>query len=113
MHSTRTTNWVRASQRGWDEQSQLRLKVRNPLRKASSRIADTRAARDSWLQRFNESRTPWIYVIVATGNIYEDVKQAEIAANQGADVIAVIRSTAQSLLDFVPEGATTEGFAGT
>ena len=29
------------------------------------------------------------------------------------DVIAVIRSTGQSLLDYVPEGATREGFAGT
>ena len=35
------------------------------------------------------------------------------AARQGADVIAVIRSTGQSLLDYVPEGATREGFAGT
>ena len=35
------------------------------------------------------------------------------AAQQGADVIAVIRTTAQSLLDYVPYGATTEGFGGT
>ena len=28
-------------------------------------------------------------------------------------MIAVIRSTAQSLLDYVPYGATTEGFGGT
>ena len=28
-------------------------------------------------------------------------------------MIAVIRSTGQSLLDYVPEGATREGFAGT
>lgn len=53
------------------------------------------------------------YVIVATGNIFEDVEQAISAARQGADVIAVIRSTAQSLLDYVPEGATREGFGGT
>lgn len=53
------------------------------------------------------------YVIVATGNIYEDVEHAISAARMGADVIAVIRSTAQSLLDYVPEGATTEGFGGT
>lgn len=57
--------------------------------------------------------SPLIYVIVATGNIYEDVKQAQAAAIQGADVIAVIRTTAQSLLDYVPYGATTEGFGGT
>jgi beta-lysine 5,6-aminomutase alpha subunit len=56
---------------------------------------------------------PWLYVIVASGNIYEDVTQARAAARQGADIIAVIRSTAQSLLDYVPYGATTEGFGGT
>ncbi|MGB9599826.1 MAG: lysine 5,6-aminomutase subunit alpha TIM-barrel domain-containing protein, partial [Myxococcota bacterium] len=51
--------------------------------------------------------------IVATGNIYDDVIQAISAAEAGADIIAVIRSTAQSLLDYVPEGATTEGYGGT
>jgi beta-lysine 5,6-aminomutase alpha subunit len=56
---------------------------------------------------------PLKYVIVATGNIYDDVDQARSAAELGADVIAVIRSTAQSLLDYVPQGATTEGFGGT
>ena len=56
---------------------------------------------------------PLVYVIVATGNIFEDVIQAKAAAENGADAIAVIRSTAQSLLDYVPEGATTEGFGGT
>lgn len=56
---------------------------------------------------------PLLYVIVATGNIYEDVIQARAAAQAGADAIAVIRSTAQSLLDYVPCGATTEGFGGT
>ena len=43
----------------------------------------------------------------------EDIPQAQQAAREGADVIAVIRSTGQSLLDYVPEGATREGFAGT
>lgn len=57
--------------------------------------------------------SPWLYVIVATGNIYDDIEQAKAAAEQGADAVAVIRSTAQSLLDYVPEGITTEGFGGT
>ncbi len=56
---------------------------------------------------------PLLYVIVATGNIYEDAVQGRAAAQAGADAIAVIRSTAQSLLDYVPHGATTEGFGGT
>jgi beta-lysine 5,6-aminomutase alpha subunit len=57
--------------------------------------------------------SPLLYVIVASGNIHDDIAQAKAAAEQGADVIAVIRSTAQSLLDYVPEGVTTEGFGGT
>lgn len=58
-------------------------------------------------------KPPLKYVIVASGNIFEDVVQARSAAQAGADVIAVIRSTAQSLLDYVPHGATTVGFGGT
>ena len=58
-------------------------------------------------------RQPLLYVIVATGNIYEDAVQAKAAALQGADIIAVIRHTGQSLLDYVPYGPTTEGFGGT
>jgi beta-lysine 5,6-aminomutase alpha subunit len=60
-----------------------------------------------------EAPTPWLYLIVATGNIFEDIVQARAAAEQGADIVAVIRSTGQSLLDYVPYGATTEGFGGT
>ena len=52
-------------------------------------------------------------MIVATGNILEDAVQAQAAARAGADVVAVIRTTAQSLLDYVPYGITTEGFGGT
>ncbi|MBN2693826.1 D-lysine 5,6-aminomutase subunit alpha [bacterium] len=63
--------------------------------------------------RLKVGKEPLKYLIVATGNIYEDVAQAEAAAETGADIIAVIRSTAQSLLDYVPYGATTEGYGGT
>lgn len=69
--------------------------------------------RNEYLATIGEGRRPYLYVIVATGNIYEDVIQAQAAARQGADIIAVIRTTAQSLLDYVPYGATTEGFGGT
>lgn len=61
----------------------------------------------------SSKEAPLKYLIVATGNIYDDVEQARSAAQNGADIIAVIRSTAQSLLDYVPYGATTEGFGGT
>ena len=65
------------------------------------------------MSKYQPRPKPAIYVIVATGNIYEDVVQARSAAREGADAIAVIRSTAQSLLDYVPFGATTVGFGGT
>ncbi len=81
--------------------------------KSVARIAANRNCREEFIAKHGEAPTPWLYVIVATGNIYEDVKQATAAAQAGADVIAVIRSTAQSLLDYVPYGATTEGFGGT
>ncbi len=77
------------------------------------RIKNNRAKRDEYLSTIGEGKKPYLYVIVATGNIYEDVIQAQAAAKQGADVIAVIRTTAQSLLDYVPYGPTTEGFGGT
>ncbi|MDM8517251.1 lysine 5,6-aminomutase subunit alpha [Desulfobacterales bacterium HSG16] len=64
-------------------------------------------------EQFSVPPQPWRYMIVATGNIYEDRTQAAAAAMAGSDIIAVIRSTAQSLLDYVPYGATTEGFGGT
>ena len=72
-----------------------------------------RAVREKLLTRYPVDHKPWIYLIVATGDIDEDVPQAQAAAREGADIIAVIRSTGQSLLDFVPEGATHEGYAGT
>lgn len=76
-------------------------------------IKDNRAKRDSFVQKYGDKQGPYLYVIVATGNIYEDVTQAVAAVKQGADIIAVIRTTGQSLLDYVPYGATTEGFGGT
>ena len=76
-------------------------------------IAGRRAEREAFLKEFGDKTTPYLYCIVATGNIYEDIVQASAAAKQGADIIAVIRTTGQSLLDYVPYGATTEGFGGT
>jgi beta-lysine 5,6-aminomutase alpha subunit len=78
-----------------------------------ARIDDRRRERDRLVGDYGDPPKPWIYLIVATGDIYEDIPQAQAAAREGADVIAVIRSTGQSLLDYVPEGATREGYAGT
>ena len=77
------------------------------------RIDAVRRRRNELVAATGEPVKPYVYVIVATGNIYEDCSQAQAAARAGADVIAVIRTTAQSLLDYVPFGETTEGFGGT
>ncbi|TDC45029.1 lysine 2,3-aminomutase [Actinomadura sp. KC345] len=83
-----------------------------------ARIDRRRAERDRLLAGLpppdaGDPPRPLVYLIVATGDIYEDIPQAQAAAREGADIVAVIRSTGQSLLDFVPEGATREGYAGT
>jgi len=90
------------------------LEVISPyIDKAINTIKDRRKHREKIINKNGDSQYPYLYVIVATGNIYEDITQAVAAAKQGADVIAVIRTTGQSLLDYVPFGATTEGFGGT
>ncbi len=94
--------------------SEIEAALRAPVTDAMERIAARRKRREDFIAAHGgEKAGPWLYLIVATGNIYEDIVQAKAAAAQGADVIAVIRTTGQSLLDYVPFGATTEGFGGT
>jgi len=81
--------------------------------KAMGRIDEARAARELHKAKYPPAELPLKYVIVATGNIYDDAVQAKAARFAGADIVAVIRATAQSLLDYVPEGPTTEGYGGT
>ena len=92
-------------------------RARSAARKAATgglkKIDRSRKDRDRLVRRYGDPPKPWIYLIVATGDIYEDMPQAQAAAREGADIVAVIRSTGQSLLDFVPEGPTREGYAGT
>ena len=92
---------------------EIQKALEEPINASMERIRARRARREKYLREIDEGPKPYLYVIVATGNIYEDVVQAEAAARQGADIIAVIRTTGQSLLDYVPYGATTEGFGGT
>ncbi len=96
------------------DDKRIQKKADELLKGLDARIAGNVAHRNAKLKSGKgKVKSPMIYVIVATGNIYEDVKQAQAAALQGADIIAVIRTTGQSLLDYVPYGATTEGFGGT
>jgi beta-lysine 5,6-aminomutase alpha subunit len=94
--------------------TRARAAARRHVGAGIKRVDSRRRERDRLITRHGDApRTPWIYLIVATGDIMEDIPQAQQAAREGADIIAVIRSTGQSLLDYVPEGATREGFAGT
>jgi beta-lysine 5,6-aminomutase alpha subunit len=87
--------------------------INSMAKKSLERIVATVSERNELIKKCPPRENPWHYVIVATGNIYEDIRQAKAAAEKGADIIAVIRTTGQSLLDYVPHGATTEGFGGT
>ena len=92
---------------------EIRAKIMPVAMATVERIRGNVAKRNEFLAEYGDKEGPYLYVIVATGNIYEDITQAKAAAKQGADIIAVIRTTGQSLLDYVPYGATTEGFGGT
>ncbi|TXT59596.1 MAG: Lysine 5,6-aminomutase alpha subunit [Promethearchaeota archaeon] len=92
---------------------EINLKIKEVAQDSLQTIRENKEKRGRLIKKYGEKEEPFLYVIVATGNIYEDITQAKAAARQGADIIAVIRSTAQSLLDYVPYGPTTEGFGGT
>jgi beta-lysine 5,6-aminomutase alpha subunit len=96
-----------------EEEAKVRDEVRAEARAAVEDLRRRVQSRDDLRNELGMPESPHKYVIVATGNIHDDVDQARAAAQGGADVIAVIRSTAQSLLDYVPHGATTEGYGGT
>ncbi len=110
---------VRLSQIPLSPVSEIKKKALEISRTAVDHLSQKRDLRNDLRKKYTDpwdltfQSKPLLYVIVATGNIFEDVIQAKAAAEAGAEAIAVIRSTAQSLLDYVPEGATTEGFGGT
>jgi beta-lysine 5,6-aminomutase alpha subunit len=79
------------------------------LKQIVQRFDERRAMRE----RLGDAAAPLRYVLTATGDVYEDVVHAKAVAEAGGDIVAVIRSTAQSLLDYVPYGPTTEGYGGT
>ena len=92
---------------------EVKTKALSMAKEAVEIIKSNRKIREDSFEELGDKSGPLLYVIVATGNIFEDITQAVAAVKQGADVIAVIRTTGQSLLDYVPYGATTEGFGGT
>lgn len=93
--------------------SASRVAILNAAATAWKPIARSLSARDDLQQTIGMAQHPLAYVLTATGDVREDVRHAVAVATHGGDIIAVLRSTAQSLLDYVPEGPTHEGFGGT
>ncbi|HEX7290677.1 MAG TPA: lysine 5,6-aminomutase subunit alpha, partial [Conexibacter sp.] len=97
----------------WAEREAIERAVAGAHRATMSAMRARCAERDALREQLGEQPRPHRYVLTATGNVYEDRDHALAVAEAGGDIIAVIRSTAQSLLDYVPHGATTEGYGGT
>ena len=99
------------------EEPAIHERVLEELREKLERISGGFAERAAMRERLGDRKDPAIgtqrYVLTATGDVYEDVVHAKAVAQAGGDIVAVIRSTAQSLLDYVPYGPTTEGYGGT
>jgi beta-lysine 5,6-aminomutase alpha subunit len=91
----------------------IRARVTSECEASLARISGRMEERRELRERLGESPPPLRYVLTATGNVYEDVVHGLAVAEAGGDIVAVIRSTAQSLLDYVPYGPTTEGYGGT
>jgi beta-lysine 5,6-aminomutase alpha subunit len=102
-----------AASRDLAEEGAIRERV---TEECAARLREIRARfdeRHAMRERLGDAAAPLRYVLTATGDVYEDVVHAKAVAQAGGDIIAVIRSTAQSLLDYVPYGPTTEGYGGT
>ena len=95
------------------EEGAIRERVLAECRARLSEISHRFEQRAALRDRLGETPSTLRYVLTATGDVYEDVVHARAVAEAGGDIVAVIRSTAQSLLDYVPYGPTTEGYGGT
>jgi len=97
----------------YGDKDKIKFIAKDLIKNGVSKIFNKKKERENMILKYPQLEKPYLYVIVATGNIFEDAKQVKSAAYLGADMIAIIRSTAQSLLDYVPYGLTTEGYGGT
>jgi beta-lysine 5,6-aminomutase alpha subunit len=95
------------------EEGAIRERVLAETRARLTEISSRFDERAAMRERLGDRNGTLRYVLTATGDVYEDVVHAKAVAQAGGDIVAVIRSTAQSLLDYVPYGPTTEGYGGT
>ena len=66
------------------DQKSLQEALEPVIRESIAKIREKRSRREKYLEANGDNPKPYLYVIVATGNIYEDVVQAEAAARQGS-----------------------------
>jgi len=95
------------------QEAAIRERIKSECERRLGEIKSSTEDRHERRERLGEKPPPLRYVLTATGNVYEDVEHSLAVAEAGGDIVAVIRSTAQSLLDYVPYGPTTEGYGGT
>jgi beta-lysine 5,6-aminomutase alpha subunit len=95
------------------EEGAIRSLLAGECEERMGKLARRADERRELRERLGEGPTPLRYMLSGTGNVYEDVVHSIAVAESGGDVVSVTRSTAQSLLEHVPYGPTTEGYGGT
>ena len=88
----------------------IRSRVREESSRTLKQIRNARFHRIKARRQRMREPLPLLYVLTATGNVYEDVVHARSVAENGGDVVSMIRSTAQSLLDYVPYGCAARKY---
>ena len=74
-----------------EDPSRIEAKIAELVAGYERRTRAVVAARNEFLTKYRHNEgSPLLYVIVATGNIYEDVKQAQAAGEQGADIVITL-----------------------
>ena len=63
-------------------EKEIRAALKPVVEATMDRIRANVAKRNEYLECFGDKKGPYIYLIVATGNIYEDITQAKAAANK-------------------------------
>ena len=95
------------------EEGAIRELVARECERRMGEVSRCTDERHALRERLGEGPPPLRYMLTATGNVYDDVVHSVAVAEAGGDVVSMTRSTAQSLLDYVPYGPTTEGYGGT
>lgn len=95
------------------EEAKVKTLMDRVVREGLERLDGQIALRAKNREELGTSPPPLLYLIIATGDIRDDARQARVVARDGADIIAVIRHSAQSLLDYIPVGQIAGGEGGT